>query len=35
MATTDESPPETHESTQGKLARLRELRDEALHAGNE
>jgi acetyl-CoA carboxylase carboxyltransferase component len=35
MATTDESPPDTHESTQGKLARLRELRDEALHAGSE
>jgi propionyl-CoA carboxylase beta chain len=36
MATTDETPPQTGgESTQGKLARLRELRDEALHAGTE
>ena len=35
MATTDESPPQTHDSTQGKLEQLRELRDRALHAGSE
>ena len=35
MATTDESPPQTEESTRGKLERLRELRDEALHAGSQ
>ena len=35
MATTDESPPPTHDSTRGKLEQLRELRDRALHAGNE
>jgi propionyl-CoA carboxylase beta chain len=35
MATTDERPPQTGDSTRGKLERLRELRDEALHAGNE
>jgi propionyl-CoA carboxylase beta chain len=34
MATTD-GRPQTEDSTQGKLARLRELRDQALHAGNE
>ena len=35
MAATDESPPPTHDSTRGKLEQLRELRDRALHAGNE
>src|SRR5687767_2713320 len=35
MAATDESPPQTHDSTRGKLEQLRELRDRALHAGNE
>jgi propionyl-CoA carboxylase beta chain len=35
MATTDERPPQAGDSTRGKLERLRELRDEALHAGNE
>jgi propionyl-CoA carboxylase beta chain len=35
MAATDESPPRSGESTRGKLARLRELREEALHAGSE
>jgi propionyl-CoA carboxylase beta chain len=34
MATTDESPPGTEESTQAKLTRLEDLRDEALHAGS-
>jgi propionyl-CoA carboxylase beta chain len=34
MATTDESPPQTGESTAAKLRRLEELRDEALHAGS-
>jgi propionyl-CoA carboxylase beta subunit len=34
MAATDESPPETEESTQAKLERLEQLRDEALHAGS-
>jgi propionyl-CoA carboxylase beta chain len=34
MATTDESPPGTAESTEAKLARLEQLRDEALHAGS-
>jgi acetyl-CoA carboxylase carboxyltransferase component len=35
MAATDESPPQTGDSTRGKLEQLRELRDRALHAGNE
>jgi propionyl-CoA carboxylase beta chain len=35
MATTDKRPPQTDESTRGKLERLRELRDEALHAGSQ
>ena len=35
MAATDESPPPTQDSTRGKLEQLRELRDRALHAGNE
>jgi propionyl-CoA carboxylase beta chain len=35
MAATDESPPQTHDSTRAKLEQLRELRDRALHAGNE
>jgi hypothetical protein len=35
MAATDESPPQTSDSTQGKLEQLRELRDRALHAGYE
>ena len=35
MATTDESPPRDGRVDAGKLERLRELRDEALHAGNE
>src|SRR6266508_4162682 len=35
MAATDESPPHTEDSTQTKLGRLEQLRDEALHAGSE
>src|ERR671919_1418285 len=35
MAATDEQPTRAEESTRGKLERLRELRDEALHAGSE
>jgi propionyl-CoA carboxylase beta chain len=35
MAATDESPPQTDDSTRGKLEQLRELRDRALHAGTE
>jgi propionyl-CoA carboxylase beta chain len=35
MATTDEHPPETAESTAEKLRRLEALRDEALHAGSD
>jgi propionyl-CoA carboxylase beta chain len=36
MATTDDRPAtETHETTESKLQRLRELREEALHAGSE
>jgi propionyl-CoA carboxylase beta chain len=37
VAATDESesPPEAEESTRAKLARLEQLRDEALHAGSE
>jgi propionyl-CoA carboxylase beta chain len=36
MATTDDrSATETHETTESKLEQLRQLRDEALHAGSE
>jgi propionyl-CoA carboxylase beta chain len=35
MAATDESPPQTEDSTRAKLSRLEHLRDEALHAGSE
>jgi propionyl-CoA carboxylase beta chain len=35
MAATDESPPQTEDSTQAKLTRLEQLRDEALHAGSD
>jgi propionyl-CoA carboxylase beta chain len=35
MAATDESPPQAEDSTQAKLDRLEQLRDEALHAGAE
>ena len=34
MAATDERPPPSGDSTQGKLEQLRELRDQALHSGN-
>jgi len=35
MAATDESPPHTEESTRAKLARLEDLREQALHAGSQ
>jgi propionyl-CoA carboxylase beta chain len=35
MATTDEKPEAAHDSTSAKLERLRELREEALHAGGD
>src|SRR6266850_1461597 len=35
MAATDESPPRAEDSTQAKLERLEQLRDDALHAGTD